>query len=148
MQTCGTIYHHSQLVFHNGFIGKKYLILLNSPSKDEPYLFVKTTSQQKNKPLTPGCIKARSLFFIPAGGTFFNKDTWVQLYEIYEISQNEIDNNSEISVKDSLDGKVIDQIVNCLFFAEEDNISVIHKKLLRPPLQASLLKLQEKFNKE
>jgi hypothetical protein len=45
----GTIFHHSQLVFHNGFVGKKYLILLNTPAKKEPYLFVKTTSQQKKQ---------------------------------------------------------------------------------------------------
>ena len=43
---------------------------------------------------------------------------------------------------------MIDDIVNCLFLAEEENISPIHKKLLRPPLQESLLKLQEKFNKD
>jgi len=148
LQTRGTIYRHSQLLFHNGFIGKKYLILLNSPTKNESYLFVKATSQQKDKPSTPGCIKARSLFFIPAGKTFFKKDTWVQLYEIYEIPPREIDNKEEITVEGSLDVKIIDDIVNCLFLAEEDNISAIHKELLRPPLQASLLKLKEKFNKK
>ena len=82
MQTRGTIYHHRQMVFHNGFTGKKYLILLNTPGKKEPYLFVKTTSQKKDKPSTTGCIKERSLFFIPAGRIFFPKDTWIQLYEL------------------------------------------------------------------
>jgi len=53
LQTRGTIYHHRKLVFHNGFIGKKYLILLNTPGKNEPYLFVKTTSQKKDKPQLP-----------------------------------------------------------------------------------------------
>jgi hypothetical protein len=47
------------LVFHNGFTGKKYLILLNTPGKKEPYLFVKTTSQKKDKPSTTGCTKER-----------------------------------------------------------------------------------------
>jgi hypothetical protein len=148
LQTRGTIYHHSQLVFHNGFIGKKYLILLNSPSKDEPYLFVKTTSQQKNKPETLGCIKDRSLFFIPAGKMFFKKDTWVQLYEIYEFLPDDIDNNADITVEGSLDVKMIEKIVDCLFLAEEDNISTNRKNLLRPPLQSSLQKLKDKFNKK
>lgn len=67
MHARGTIFHHSQLVFHNGFTGKKYLVLLNTPSKTEPYIFVKTTSQQKDKPTMLGCIEERSLFFIPAG---------------------------------------------------------------------------------
>lgn len=85
MNPRGTIYHHKEMIFHNGFTGKKYLVLLNTPSNNEPYIFVKTTSQQKNKPTSSGCIKKRSLFFIPGGKTFFPKNTWVQLYEIYTI---------------------------------------------------------------
>ena len=148
MQARGTIYHHRQLVFHNGFTGKKYLILLNTPGKKEPYLFVKTTSQKKDKSTTSCCIKERSLFFIPAGRTFFPRDTWVQLYDIYEFSPKDIDANKDITVEGSLDAKIIDDIVKCLFEAEEDNIAPIYKTLLRPPLQDSLLKLKDKFNKD
>ena len=43
---------------------------------------------------------------------------------------------------------MIDEIVNCLFLSEESNIAGIHKELLRPPLQDSLLKLKEKFDKK
>ena len=50
----GTIYHHEELVFHNGMVGKKFILLLNDPSEGEPYLFVKTTSQRKNKPVQTG----------------------------------------------------------------------------------------------
>ena len=147
MKTRGAIYHHKQLIFHNGFIGKKYLILLNSPVKNEPYLFVKTTSQQKDKPTTPGCISHHSLFFIPANKTFFIMDTWVQLFEIYPISPKDIDTNKDITIEGSLDVKTIDDIVNCLFEAEEENISPIFKDLLRPPFHDSLLKLKEKYDK-
>jgi hypothetical protein len=73
----GTIFHHSQLVFHDGFIGKKYMVLLNTPTKNEPYLFVQTTSQQKDKPSVAGCIKVRSLFFIPGGKTFFTRTGFI-----------------------------------------------------------------------
>jgi hypothetical protein len=147
LKTRGAIYHHKQLVFQNGQIGKKYLILLNSPSKNEPYLFVKTTSQKKDRPTTHGCIKKRSLFFIPAGKTFFKLDTWVQLFELYPIPPEDIDTDKDITIEGSLDVKMIDDIVNCLFKAEEDNISPIFKKLLRPPIHDSLLKLKEKFDK-
>ena len=147
MQTRGAIYHHRKMVFHNGFIGKKYLILLNTPTKEEPYLFVKTTSQKRDKPTTPGCIKNFSLFFIQAGKTFFPLDTWVQLYEIYEFAPKDIDTNKDITIEGNLDAKMINDIINCLFEAEEDNIISIHKKLLRPPLYDSLLKLKEKFDK-
>jgi len=147
LKTRGVIYHHKQLVFHNGFTGKKYLILLNSPGKNEPYLFVKTTSQKKDKPTTPGCIKNHSLFFIPSGKTFFKLDTWVQLFEIYPILPQDIDANKDITIDGSLDIKMIDDIVNCLFECEEDNISSVFKELLRPPIHDSLLKLKEKFDK-
>lgn len=147
MQTRGAIYHHRQLAFHNGFVGKKYLVLLNTPNKNQPYLFVKTTSQKKGNPTIPGCIKNASLFFISAGKTFFQKDTWVQLFELYPIPPKDIDTNKDITIVGSLDAKIIDDIVNCLLEAEEDNIAPIYKKLLRPPLQNSLLKLKEKFEK-
>ncbi len=147
MKPRGTLYHHKELVFHNGFVGQKYLVLLNIPGKEEPYLFVKTTSQKKDKPSKPGCIKNRSLFFIPGGKTFFPKDTWVQLYEIYPILPHKIDINKNISVVGSLDAKMIDDIVNCLFEAEADNIASIYKDMLRPPMQASILKLKNLFNK-
>ena len=48
----------------------------------------------------------------------------------------------------SLDAKTTDAVVNCLFDAEEDNIAPIFRKLLRPPLQDSLLKLKDMFNKD
>jgi hypothetical protein len=148
LHTRGTIFHHSQLVFHNGFVGKKYLILLNTPSKNEPYLLVKATSQQKNKPVTPGCIKNLSLFFIPERKTFFTKNTWIQLYELYPMPPESIHTNKEMSVVGELGAKIIDDIVNCLFDAEEDNLATIHKKLLRPPIQDSLLKLKDLFSKD
>jgi len=147
LQTRGAIYHHSGLTFFNGVIGKKYLILLNTPAKNEPYLFVKTTSQKKDRLSTPGCIKEKSLFFIPAGKTFFWQDTWVQLYDIYEFTPHEIDNNKEVTIEGSFDVRIIDDIVKCLFVSERDNISGIHKRLLRPPLRDFLQKLKDKFNK-
>ena len=148
MQTRGAIYHHNELVFHNGVVGKKYLILLNTPAKNEPYLFVKTTSQKKDKPATPGCIKERSLFFIPAGKTFFKLDTWVQLYEIYPIQPKDIDTDKNITIKDQIEVKMIDDIVNCLFEAEEDYLAPKYKKLLRPPIQNALRKLKAKFDED
>jgi hypothetical protein len=146
LQKRGAIYHHKELVFHNGVVGKKYLILLNTPAENEPYLFVKTTSQKKDKPATPGCLKWRSLFFIPAGKTFFKLDTWVQLYEIYPIQPEDIDTDKNITIRGKIEVKMIDDIVNCLFEAEENNIVPKYKKLLRPPIQDALIKLKAKFD--
>jgi len=54
----------------------------------------------------------------------------------------------KITLEGSLDVRIIDDVVNCLFLAEEKNISPVFKNFLRPPIQDSLLKLQEKFNKK
>lgn len=148
MKARGTIYFHNKLVYHDGAIGNKYLILLNTPGKKDPFLFVKTTSQKKNKPITPGCIRPRSLFFIPGKKTFFPLDTWVQLYEIYPIEGKSIRNNPDIRKVGELDSKITADIIDCLFEAEEENIPQWFSELLRPTLEVSLLKLKEKYDKK
>jgi len=135
------------MVFHDGAIGVKYLVLLNTPTKNDPYVFVKVTSQRKDKSINPGCSKKDSSFFIQGGKTFFLKDTWAQLYELYPIPQKNIHGNDEVKYMGSLDAKTIGSIIDCLFLSEDDNISPIIKKLIRPPMQDCLLKLQEKFKK-
>jgi hypothetical protein len=136
------------LVFKNGFAGKKYIILLNTPGPNDPYLFVKTTAQKKDKPSKPGCIENRSLFFIPAKTTFFESDTWIQLHEIYSITPDVVIKDSDITEEGSFDLKSIEKIVNCLFLSSEDDISPDHRRLLSPPLEESLKKLQAKFGKK
>ena len=145
MHALGTVFHHSRLRFHDGGVGVKYLILLNTPNKNEPYIFVRNTSQKKDRPEIAGCNKKRSLYFIPAGITFFPKNTWVQLYDLFPIPPDDIHNDSNISIVGTLSAEVIDDIINCLFEAEGDNIAPIDKKLIRPPLQDSLLKLKDMF---
>lgn len=146
MKTRGAIYFHPSFEFKNGDTGKKLVLLLNTPSKNDPYLFVKTTSQQKDKPLRPGCIEERSLFFIPAGTTFFKENTWVELYERYTMRPNDVSKNKDMKLIGNLDIKTLDKIIDCLFAAEGDDIPPIHRRLLRPPLQESILKLKEKFD--
>lgn len=146
MQTRGAVFFHPGFEFKNGKTGRKLILLLNTPSKNEPYLFVKTTSQRKNKPLSPGCIKERSLFFIPANTSFFKENTWVVLYERYPIRPNDIANKKVLKLIGHLDSKTLDKIIDCLFAAEDDDIPPIHRKLLRPVLHESILKLKEKFD--
>jgi hypothetical protein len=144
----GSIYHHKRMVFSDGTIAIKLLILLNNPTKNEPYLCVKTTSQKKNKPSTSGCIRDRALFFIPAGTTFFGKDTWVQLYEIYPFDPYQFPRDSNVSKAGKLDHKVIEKIIDCLFLSQEDDIPPLYRDLIRPPLHVGLQKLKDKFCKK
>ncbi len=148
MHTRGNIFHHKDLVFKNGFTGNKYLILLNTPSKDEPCLFVKTTSQKKDKPETVGCQVRRSLFFIPSGKSFFQINTWVQLYELYRFSPGHVNQSRDIKKVGELGADLIDQIVKCLLQAQYEDLSKIEKDLLQPPIQDSLEKLKARFNKK
>jgi hypothetical protein len=141
----GTIFHHNRLEYSDGTSGQKFIILLNTPSRSEPYLFVKATSQKKDKPSSPGCIRTHSAFFIPAAKTFFPKDTWVQLHEIYPIKRIDIDQNKDIKKRDILDSKLMEDIIDCLFETEGDNIPPINRKLLRPPIQESITKLKDFF---
>ena len=139
----GTIFYHSKFPFKNGEVGPKYLILLNTPSEGGPYFLVKTTSQRKDKPITPGCIKRRSLFFIPARRTFFPQNTWAQLYQLYE--EKEVEKDPKFKIVGNLDSKMIDLIIECLLASQGNDISPHQKKLLKVPIGDSLLKLKEHF---
>lgn len=147
MHTRGNIFHHKDLVFKNGFTGNKYLILLNTPSKNEPCLFVKTTSQKKDKPEIAGCLERISLFFIPGGKSFFPLNTWVQLYELYRFNPGHVDQSRDINKVGELGPVLIDQIVKCLLQSQEQDLSKVEKNLLQPPIQDSLERLKNKFNK-
>ena len=46
----------------------------------------------------------------------------------------------------SLDSKTVDKIIDCLFVAQDDDIPMTQRKLLRPPIIDGILKLKEKFN--
>jgi len=127
--------------------GIKFIILINSPVKNDPCLFLKVTSQQKNKPATPGCIPKHGVFFIPQGQTRFKLNTWVQLYPIYEIAQKEIAKNKDISPKGKLDSKMTGDLIKCLLSSQEDDISQYHRDLIFPPLENALVKFQDLINK-
>lgn len=143
----GTIFFHENFVFKNGASSEKLIILLNTPDENNPCLFVKTTSREKDKPSQPGCIERLSLFFIPPKTTFFEQPTWVELYEIYEIALSDV-KKDPFRIVGELDYKKTDEIINCLLLAEADDITPYHKRLLKPPFEESLEKLREKFQKK
>ena len=147
MSLPGTIYHHPRLVFHDGATGKKYLILLNEPQKEDPFLFVKTTSQKKDRPESPGCNRPQSVFFIPARKTYFISDTWIQLHDIYPISPKKIKLNPDIQIAGTLNPQITQAIVDCFLDCQKEDLAPIIINLLRPPMHDALLRLKEKFKK-
>jgi hypothetical protein len=144
----GAVYLHSNFQFKDSFFGSKYIILLNNPSNSIPPLFVKVTSQQKEKPTEAGCLEQNKLYFLPAKSTCFPLPTWVQLYEIYEMQGIERDPKAKLfgALTESLAG----DIVKCLLYSCDDDIMPIHRRYLSPPPKSSpaAQQLAERFNKK
>lgn len=121
----GAVYYHSQFKFHDGQTGQKIFIVLNDPKQNEPYLFVKTTSNLRNKKYITECNPDKGEFFFPANLIpIFKKDTVVQLLEIYEATSQEFLNahlhdNTLVSLG-QLSTHYINLIVNCLKKLKED----------------------------
>ena len=114
----GSILFHRKFSFKNGEIGEKLLITLNNPDPvKEPYLVCRVTSQEKNKIKTFGCQEEKSLFFLPAKGDFFMKDTWIQLSDIYSIERAGLIKDhlsGHLEIKGNLKDLTIRQLMNCI----------------------------------
>ncbi len=127
----GAILYHTNFKFKNGETGKKLLVLLNNPKGYEPYLFVKTTSQPKNKPEQEGCNIREGLFYIRANTNFFKEDTWIQLYEIYEFDAVSVIKDGidkYLTVINQLSEQSFNEIRNCIKALSD--VSAYHKKLI------------------
>jgi hypothetical protein len=130
----GAILFHPGFEFANGEIGRKYLIIINTPDikKSEPFLFCKTTSQSQNKPQTPGCHAERNLYCIDAQFDFFRRKTWVQFFEMFEANYDEfVKEHFELGleVRGELRKETISAIINCI--KKSDDVSIYHLSLLK-----------------
>uniref|UniRef100_A0A7V3N6F2 Uncharacterized protein n=1 Tax=candidate division CPR3 bacterium TaxID=2268181 RepID=A0A7V3N6F2_UNCC3 len=128
----GSILFHKQFKFKNGDIGEKLIIILNNPNpSNEPYLVCRTTSQEKNKPKIFGCHEELSLFYLPSGHDFFEKDTWIQLHEIFPFEASTLLKDffdRELECLGKLKDLTIRQLMNCV--KKIRDISLKHKKLI------------------
>lgn len=113
----GTILFHSKFRFHSGEVGEKFLVILNNQKDHDPFLLAKTTSQDKNKSCIPGCIQKENLFFIEGGKTWFERDTWIQLYEAYPFTSPEVLKDhfdGDLEIKGELPEQKANEIKNCV----------------------------------
>lgn len=151
MNVRGTVYHNSKFKFHDGIIGNKLLVLLNTPTANEEYVFVKTTSQQKGRTKTPGCgtYYAQGEYFIPQGTDCFPEDTWVLFYDLYPINPKDIDHTEDWHILKgvTLSVKTIQKIIDCLFKHHGEDIPEMYESWLKPPMESALSKLAEKYNR-
>ena len=129
----GTILYHREFQFFNGDQAPKLLVILNTPDlgRNEPYLVCRTTSNPENKTRTSGCQYRQSLFFIEANKDWFDHDTWLQLYDIYEFSAKkflQLKFRGLLEVRGILKDQRIREIVNCI--KKLKDISGYHKDLI------------------
>ena len=116
----GDVYFSPDHEFSDGGHAKKLLILLNCPTKDNCYVFVKTTSKAKFKNNNPGCYsndRGRGYFVIRENEDFFDSMTWV-LFDPIILSQEEVSAESfekrNLIFKTKLKDVTIRAIANCM----------------------------------
>jgi hypothetical protein len=127
----GTVLLHEAFEFENGDIGKKFLIVVNNPAQNDPYLMCLTTSQRGNRPDREGCHPQTGVYVLRVGYDFFELQTWVQLYRIYEADAKALlkarfDGN--LTIKANLQDQTIRAIVNCI--KKSPDISKYRKGLI------------------
>ena len=128
----GTILFHTKFQFKNGDIGEKLIAILNEPDPaKEPFLICRTTSQQKGKSTNPGCQADLSMFYLSANSDFFEKGTWIQLYEIYEVEvhsflKDHFDGN--LKIMGELKDGTIKSLLKCIAVLQD--ISPRHRKMI------------------
>lgn len=82
---CGTVLFDKKYQFPSGTIGEKLSIVLCPFGTN--FLVAKTTSQQHAKHKSSGC-QANDRppnYFVDAHRYWFDKDTWIELDEVYEL---------------------------------------------------------------
>ena len=146
MFTRGSVFVQEDFKFRDGTTGKKILVLLNRPTGSNPYVVVKTTSQQHSKPKTSGCIpNYHQAFFIAAKNPFFHKDTWIQLDDYFLLPNNDIRN--KVKHIGELNSKVADSIVKCFLKINEQDLSPKVHGYIVPPITQGINALANKFNR-
>lgn len=122
--TRGTVLFHKKFIFSDGIEGEKLLVVLNTPSShDEPYLVCKTTSKCKFYITKEGCHSDKSIYHIKANRDGFLCDTWVQLDELFEFTQEELLNlilkDKICEIKHNLSENTIRAILNCIWKGDD-----------------------------
>ena len=113
----GEIYHCPEFPFEDGEIGRKFLVLLNSPTNKDDFIFCLSTSQQKDKTLKECCQEEMAVFFLRAGKDFFPKNTWLKFDGLYSFTLEKFlklhtDNDLECVAK--LQDLTVRQIKKCI----------------------------------
>lgn len=129
--TPSSIIFHDNFVFHDGSIGKKYLIILGSHEGQS--VAVKTTSKGLRYLLDYGCQIAHRFpnFHLVAGCCCFPLPTWVCFGEFYLFMHSDLiakHFKSEVFKYGELDVKIFDELIKCVL--KSDDIPTFHAEII------------------
>lgn len=136
MAKAGDILFHKEWEFDDGSIGRKLLVVLNTPPDiDTPLLVVKTTSNSKQySGVNTGCNPLKRVYYVlQSDEPCFDCDTYIQLHMIWEITTQELLSGCFAKVITPLgipvSPRCFQQIKGCLRNFKND-ISTKHWKLI------------------
>ena len=142
----GSVFVADNFKYSDGTTGRKLLVLLNNPSSEDPYLFIKTTSQKHSKPDTPGCIDTfHKVYFVPANCAFFQKNTWIQLDDYFLFTQQSLER--DLNHIGQLPGKTTELLVSCFLKINEQDLSPKVRCYIVPKIAQGISALANKFNR-
>ena len=122
--------------FSDGTIAKKFLIVLNEGTLNDPHLLLLTTSQQWKRNASPGCYAKENYFVIKENNDWFDKITWVLFDPIIEYNfKKELEEHfkQNLESKALLKQETIRAIINCLKQSDDITsyqISLLEEKIL------------------
>lgn len=120
---CGTIFQDAAFPFSDGLEGNKLAIVLCEYGTN--HLIVKVTSQQHAKGTVHGCqINDKPPnYFLPKGKCWFDKNTWVELDEVYEhfayVHKEKVKDATAIEMSRKLDMVLMKEIIDCALLSQD-----------------------------
>ena len=114
----GEIVYSKKYTFPDGSISDKFIINLNDPQPNEPYLILLVTSKQYFRETKPGCHSSVGYYVIPEKVDYFDRDiTWVLFNTLKEFTLEEELRESwnyNFVTKAHLKPATLRAIINCL----------------------------------
>ncbi len=130
--TPGSIILHDNFIFHDGAVGKKYLIILASHNGQS--LMVKTTSQGSRYLIDYGCQITHRYpnFHLVKDCSCFPLPTWVSLDEFYLFKDSDLlakHFNGDIYKHGDLSAEIHAELLDCALNSED--ISELHINIIQ-----------------
>jgi hypothetical protein len=132
----GTVLLYKDFTFSNGQSSDKLFVVLSNETEDGEIIFAKTTSQiskiekRLKIRLNMGCNTPNKLFYVKKGNDLFDKDTIIEIGELFQLKVVSILNNSfhdQCRVVCYMPDELFKDLVACLSDYKDDIEYFMHK---------------------